>query len=635
MNLKSVAKQVRTGLWHLRNGGPEQLKKWQSRKKLSGPYSLAGPGSGRARRKGAAFDPLDIPEYQDLDRPRAFEGMRVAVIMDDFSLRAWGHEFTTVQVTPDNWQAELDRGVDLLFVESAWNGNGGAWQYQLTGSKAPTEPLRQLVAACKDRDIPTVFWNKEDPPHFNDFLDTAKLFDVVFTSDSNKIEDYKRELGHDRVDSLSFAAQPSIHNPVRSPELHQIGDIAFGGMYFAHKYPERREQMDLLLGAASRVSKRGYDFTIYSRFAGQDENYQFPAPLDKHVVGSLPYDKMLTAYRTNKVFLNVNSVVDSPSMCARRVFEIAASGTPVVSTPSVALQEFFPHDEVPLVDNTEEAEWTIRALLRSPQFRDRMVHKAQRRIWQNHTYTHRAEQVFRAASLPVENSILNKPSITAMVSTNRPQQLDHILSQVSQQRDVNVQLALCTHGFDTDIESFKSKAMELGLENVTVFRGDESWKLGDCLNKLVEVADGDFAAKVDDDDIYAPQYLRDQINAVWYSGADLVGKQACYLYLGSMGATLLRFPEREHQWTTFVAGPTLLGPTETFRNAPFESRTHGEDSAFLRLVADQGGKTYSTDRFNFLQVRGNTQHTWQSHDLEFLANSEYIGTGYNPDFVVA
>src|SRR5690625_7683303 len=80
---------------------------------------------------------------------------------------------------------------------------------------------------------------------------------------------------------------------------------------------------------------------IFSRFLGDDERYQFPGELADRVVGSLPYDRMLTAYKAYKVFLNVNSVVTSPSMCARRIFEITASGTPVGSAPSPAIGEFF------------------------------------------------------------------------------------------------------------------------------------------------------------------------------------------------------------------------------------------------------------------------------------------------------
>src|SRR5699024_10860891 len=102
-------------------------------------------------------------------------GIRAAVILDDFSMLAWSREFETVAVTPQGWREQLaQQSVDLLLVESAWHGNSDAWQYQLTGSAAPTEPLRELVDHCRAFGIPTVFWNKEDPPHFADFLDTAR-----------------------------------------------------------------------------------------------------------------------------------------------------------------------------------------------------------------------------------------------------------------------------------------------------------------------------------------------------------------------------------------------------------------------------------------------------------------------------
>ncbi|RAF64722.1 glycosyltransferase, partial [Burkholderia multivorans] len=140
----------------------------------------------------------------------------------------------------------------------------------------------------------------------------------------------------------------AIHSPARPAKNFDVRDIAFADMYFAHKFQERREQMDLLLGAAANVSGRmEHGLEIFSRFLGDDEKYQFPGELGKRVVGSLPYPNLLTAYKHYKVFLNVNSVVDSPSMCARRIFEITAAGTPVVTTPSAATRVFFPTDEIP------------------------------------------------------------------------------------------------------------------------------------------------------------------------------------------------------------------------------------------------------------------------------------------------
>src|SRR5690625_7869692 len=83
---------------------------------------------------------------------------------------------------------------------------------------------------------------------------------------------------------------------------------------------------------------------------------------------------MLAAYRNYKVFLNVISVTESPSMCARRVFEILASGTPVVSGESAAIPEFFGAEQVPIVRDDRTAQHVLRSVLNSPQARDRMVH---------------------------------------------------------------------------------------------------------------------------------------------------------------------------------------------------------------------------------------------------------------------
>lgn len=630
MAAHSTAPRWRRALWHLRQGGVGQLREWMQRERLQGALPrVAG------RRAGVGFDPMDLPDFVPTERPKAFGQLRVAVIMDEFSLQAWGYEFSTIAVIPGKWQAQISEGIDLLFVESAWNGNSGAWQYQLTGSKAPSTQLQQLVEYCAEREIPTVFWNKEDPPHFEDFLDTAALFDVVFTSDSNMVASYQQRLGHERVFAMSFAAQPAIHNPIRASGDEALGDVAFAGMYFAHKYPERREQLDYLLGGVEDAAHRmDRGLTIYSRFSGGDERYQFPAPYDQRVVGSLPYSQMLSAYRNYKVFLNVNSVVDSPSMCARRVFEITASGTPVVSAPSKAIPEFFPADEVPIAANREEASHLVRGLVNSKQLRDRMVHRAQRRIWGAHTYSHRAQQVVEAAGLNPECAWLRPRRVTAMVSTNRPHQVRHAINQVARQTGVEVQLALLAHGFDVDEREIRAYADDLGLTEVVLLRGRDEWMLGDCLNALVEAADGDFVAKIDDDDLYAPHYLLDQTNALWYSGADLVGKQASYLYLGSQDAVVLRNPEREHCWTTFVAGPTLVAPKETMVQHPFESRNRGEDTAFLRSVGMGGGRIYSSDRFNFMQVRGSVAHTWNVDDSTFLANGVIETYGVNEAHVL-
>ena len=628
---------LRTALWHLRTGGPAQLRAWSRRRRAVTHAVVDGQGSP-APGGGLSFAPARLTE-----RPPRLAGLRVAVILDDFSMLAWGLEFETVAVTPTAWREQLaEAPVDLLLVESAWHGNKDAWQYQLTGSKAPSPALRELVAHCRESGVPTAFWNKEDPPHFEDFLETARLFDQVFTTDVTLLPRYREELGRDTVEVLPFAAQSAVHNPIRPQHGHQERDVAFAGMYFAHKFPERREQMDMLLGGALDASaKMGKGLEIFSRFLGDDERYQFPGKLADRVVGSLEYEQMLTAYKAYKVFLNVNSVVSSPSMCARRIFEITASGTPVVSAPSPAIGQFFTQDEVPVVSEREDAAHVVRALVRSPELRDRTVHLAQRRIWNEHTYTHRARQVLEAVDLgdrfhaPGSAAPGALPSVSIMAATNRPGQLDHLVSQVARQTGMERQLVLITHGFEAPSD-FIDTVRDLGIESVTTLDAPTSWSLGACLNAAVDRADGDVLSKMDDDDIYGVHYLHDLLRAREFSGADVVGKQAHYMHLTSADATILRFPWREHRYTDRIMGPTLTAGREVFLEHPFADVSRGEDTGFLESVVEAGGHIYSADRFNFTQMRRGVSggHAWSASDRELLSTGDVAWFGRNDHHVM-
>lgn len=627
---------VRKALWHFRKGGLKQLREWIRRS--DGAH--AGYSSSLFNSDVEKLLSLKLPT-QSLCHARDLEdNLNVAVILDDFSMKSWSPEWNVTPIGVKSWFSQLEEAnFDLLFVESAWAGNGGDWSYHLTGTSAPRPAFIEMVNAFKAKGIPAVFWNKEDPPHFEDFLDSARLFDFVFTSDSRMIERYKQELGHERIASLSFGAQPQFHNPVR-PINQERRDVAFAGMYFAHKFPERREQMEIVLGGAVDVSSKlpnGLD--IFSRQHGGDEKYQFPEPYASHVVGSLPYDQMLTANKYYNVFLNVNSVVDSPSMCARRIFEITAAGTPVVSAPSTAIKNFFDGSEVMEVHSREEASHAIRSLVRSPQLRDRTAHLGQRRIWSEHTYAHRARQIEKFIGLSQrENSpsaMTTRPTVSVIVPTIRPQQIEHILSTVGSQRAVDVELILATHGFEIDPEDFATLATRYGVNDFKVLALGKELTLGDCLNKAVEAATRDFITKMDDDDLYGENYLADQVAALRYSGATIVGKQAHYMYLADSNATLLRFAEREHRFTNMVMGPTMLGYAETFKSTPFESRSRGEDTQFLKDVLANGGSIYSSDRFNFTQMRGNDgeAHTWNVSDAELTATGSIQWFGRNDEHI--
>ncbi|MEV8144209.1 glycosyltransferase [Specibacter sp. NPDC078709] len=620
-NLESFRKLV----WHFRTGGFRQLKVWRQRDRiergildLENARGAEGVWSGRRSQRALQFKPA--PEGR---KGNNVSGVNVAVILDDFSAAAFGFEWNCVSLTPKMWQKQMEETkIDLLFVESAWSGPTRIWAGKIAGSNADHSVLKEIIDWCRMNSVPTVFWNKEDPVHYEDFIEAAKLFDQVFTTDSNRVTEYRRDLGHDRIDVLPFAAQPAIHNPIRPRYGWRSRDVAFAGMYFADKYPERREQLDILLGAASDVSdKMPTGLEIFSRQLGGDTKYQFPEPYSSKVVGSLDYAQMLTAYKAYNTFLNVNTVVDSPTMCSRRIFETVASGANIVSTPSPAIDNFFSPSEVFSIGSRAEAADLLLALHRNPALGERHLHRAQRKIWKSHTYRHRSEQVLRSV-VPDLIQERKRATVSALVSTIRPHQLEHVFRTIAGQVDVEVELVLLTHGFTLAHGELALMKEKYGVSSVTILTAGREKTLGECLNDCVRAAQGDVLTKMDDDDFYAPHYLSDQLHALEYSGASVVGKHAHYMHLAEQNATILRFPEREHKWTRTVMGPTIMASNEVFSQNPFANVGSGEDSQFLQSVLDGSGTIYSSDRFNYCQQRSGVDHTWLVSDMSLIAGSD-------------
>jgi hypothetical protein len=337
-----------------------------------------------------------IPELS-LPTPKpARSWLRVATILDEFSAASFGPEFTSVPLSATNWREQLEgqEAVDLLLVESAFRGHDGSWAHRVARLGEPSDHLAAVVAWCRRRGIPTVFWNKEDPVNIGWFLATAALFDQVFTVDGDMIRRYRQAFGHDRVGVLPFAAQPAFHYP---PEAGaRPGSVAFAGSYYAQKHPERRTQMESLLDPA-----REHGLHIYDRMGtSADSRFAWPERFRPHIVGQLSYPQMLEAYRRYRVFINVNTVTDSPTMCARRIFELAACGTAVVSGPSRAVEELIPFGAIAVARDHEEAGHAYATLLADADQRETMAERARAWVLGEHTYGHRVATILEAVGLP-------------------------------------------------------------------------------------------------------------------------------------------------------------------------------------------------------------------------------------------
>jgi spore maturation protein CgeB/glycosyltransferase involved in cell wall biosynthesis/ubiquinone/menaquinone biosynthesis C-methylase UbiE len=320
---------------------------------------------------------LSPPPARSAAGPTSLLALRVACIHDEFTFAAFDPECQLFQLSPTNWQAELaELKPDLLFVESAWRGKNEQWTRKVAHR---SQELLGIVDWCRSNQVPTAFWNKEDPVHFRTFLNTAKLFDFVFTTDIDCIARYKRGLGHERVHLLPFAVQPKAHNPLEKYERKDA--IAFAGAYYA-RYPERQADLENFVEHMASAPR----LEIYDRNLGKtDPDYQFPERYQSHIVGTLKFDEIDRAYKGYRYALNLNSIKASQTMFARRVFELLACNTITVSNFSRGVRLLF-GDLVIATDSGEVAMTKLRGLANDDARARRFRLLGLRKVLREHTY---------------------------------------------------------------------------------------------------------------------------------------------------------------------------------------------------------------------------------------------------------
>lgn len=328
---------------------------------------------------------------------KRLEQITLGLIADQFTTDTLASAVKVVPLSPENWREELaQQPIDAMFVESAWKGNDWQW-HKKVGYYSDEEfaPLSELLAHCREQGIPSLFWNKEDPVHFDRFRKAAALCDHVFTTDSRRIIPYLATPGaHSQTASSGpFYASPKIHNLLPSTREWKA-TAAYGGTYYGKRYPERTEYMDKIMSAAAPLG-----LTIYDRQHDDPESpYKYPGPLGGYVAGSLSYEEMIQAYKAHPVQVNVNSVLDSPTMFSRRVVETAACGSPLISGPALGMNRYM-EGAGHIVRTETDAAQALENLLHHPAYRWRVALKGARAIMRAHTTQHRLVQMLRTAGV--------------------------------------------------------------------------------------------------------------------------------------------------------------------------------------------------------------------------------------------
>lgn len=512
---------------------------------------------------------------------RRLKTLKVAAIMDEFTQSSYEPECNLLQLTPAHWQSELDAfQPEMLFIESAWRGKDGLW-----GSKVGhmSQEVIGIVQWCREQNVPTVFWNKEDPIHFETFLSTAKLFDFIFTTDVDCIHRYKGALGHERVYLLPFAAQPRTNNPIEKFERKDA--FCFAGAYYA-RYPERTRDLGNFIVNLPEFRP----LEIYDRNYGKDDaNYRFPDEYQPFIVGNLPYTEIDKAYKGYRYAINLNSVKQSQSMFARRVYELLASNTITVSNFSRGIRLMF-GDLVLTTDCGAELTRRLRDIDEDSASARKLRLAALRKVMTEHTYQDRIAYVVAKVSGEPQPSLM--PPILVTAYAKDQSQADRLIAAFVRQRYAQKTLLLVVpNGF--------APAVELGDNAVRIVSAAEAETL--TLSSLG--VSWTWLSVLVPDDYYGEHYLTDLAVATRYSEATAIGKASYYVWSENDG---LKLQNLELTYTNVAAVPARAGIARLDRFAGVSLREWLRSPYTAQLQADSA---LAIDEFNYCRNGGELEES--------------------------
>lgn len=167
-------------------------------------------------------------------------------------------------------------------------------------------------------------------------------------------------------------------------------------------------------------------------------------------------------------------------MFSRRVFEILASGTVVVSSYSQAIEEMFP-GIIPMGFSENDTKEQLAALLNNPEYARRLSLKGLREIHLKHLYKHRFDTILEKTGFKTERE---QEGVSVIVCTQRPFFVENILENYAKQEWGTKELIVILNNDEIDINEWQEKIEQ--YPNLQVYQLSEQTSLGECLNYAVK-----------------------------------------------------------------------------------------------------------------------------------------------------
>lgn len=247
-----------------------------------------------------------------------------------------------------------------------------------------------VCKTIRDHKIPHVYWAIEDPVCTNLSTKTYIPYaDWVFTTTAECVPFY-RSLGK-RAELLLFGCNPRFHY-FRGEDPEYRHDLVLVATNYSSRYAEAE-------WLVMPFVERGYDIKIWGLWWDDPSR---PVHLGRYpgkFGGLLPYEELPVVYSSAKIILGMNCDSSSITQTSMRPYEALACGGGLYLGHYTKAQKHIFKELIFQVRNTAEAIRTVNRLLALGETeRKAMALKAQREVYQKHSYLQRASQVLRAVA---------------------------------------------------------------------------------------------------------------------------------------------------------------------------------------------------------------------------------------------
>lgn len=563
---------------------------------------------------------MDIPknDIKNDEIDHNHKKLNILGIFDEMFLSSISKLFNiTLCSIDDNYT--IPDNIDYFVVESCWNGNNGAFRGEIVNK--PTG-LTTIINKCKERKIPTIFINKEDYINYNSFIASAKLFDYIFTTDINCIEKYKNDCPDSKgIYNCSFFI--NIQDVTKNIHSKSIisNSLLFAGTFTHREHGTRCEDMIKLMDTSIANDLK---LDIINRNSNVNALDVYPNKYAKYLHESISYDDLIHRVHNNyEYILNLNSVSNSETMFARRIIECLVQKKLIISNYSPAIDKYFKNivfyeKDIP---NLKKLSFIQKEIIK---------HNGFLAVYNFFSDTYFYNNLLDNLKLP---GIMNykipdyNPKVSIICSTNRIDNINIILENYSRQTYKNTELLVCIN-LDTN-DDIQNKLKDLKVnDKIKVIVLDDKYTLGHCLNKLVEMSQGEIIQKMDDDDFYGKDFITNNVMMYDIYKPDVLGKTGYFIYFKETKQLYIRIHLLINQiFSNFISGSTL-----SFTKASgllFGDKNRGEDTELLTTANNRRLKIVNSQVFDYCYIRGSqNNHTWNiaNNDLICKDRDILIGT---------